>query len=417
MPTEFSSRKALLIGINYIGSKNQLEGCINDAKNIKKVLVDKFGFREHEIQLLTEDHGLMPTKKNIVASIKSLYEDAGPNSLRVFHYSGHGTQVHDETGTEPDGKNEAICPVDCMDEPWPARLIVDDDLHKLLYDGCPDGVSAFCFFDCCHSGTVMDLGSSDDPVAARANEGASIEGLPGGPGRHLPPPDEVKQKMVDAKLKANRWPTGQKQKLKIVPHTGQYSSKNLWTFSGCQDNQTSADATIGSTSQGAATWSLLTTLKERNFNVSCHDLLEGMRAQLRKGSYSQIPALSCQDPSLYRFQYLGNAPVTSYLGNAPLSPLKSTSSLPAPSYQADTGADTQAENELTRFVTNSLKDMQGNVTSLSAQMFLGMDQMDALMDDLEKSLGHLVADTSVDNAAEHHGPLSLATSPHAAHRA
>lgn len=32
-------RKALLVGINYIGTKNQLKGCINDANNIRRFLM------------------------------------------------------------------------------------------------------------------------------------------------------------------------------------------------------------------------------------------------------------------------------------------------------------------------------------------------------------------------------------------
>lgn len=37
-------RKALLIGINYYGTKHQLNGCINDVMNMRDYLVRDRGF-------------------------------------------------------------------------------------------------------------------------------------------------------------------------------------------------------------------------------------------------------------------------------------------------------------------------------------------------------------------------------------
>ena len=37
-------KKALIIGINYFGSKHQLNGCINDAMNIRNFLIQDRGF-------------------------------------------------------------------------------------------------------------------------------------------------------------------------------------------------------------------------------------------------------------------------------------------------------------------------------------------------------------------------------------
>ena len=36
-------KKALLIGINYIGQRGELKGCINDVHNIKDLLMSRFG--------------------------------------------------------------------------------------------------------------------------------------------------------------------------------------------------------------------------------------------------------------------------------------------------------------------------------------------------------------------------------------
>merc|ERR1712196_419297 len=42
-------KKALLIGINYIGSQHSLQGCINDVKHERNVLTAHFGFPDEDI--------------------------------------------------------------------------------------------------------------------------------------------------------------------------------------------------------------------------------------------------------------------------------------------------------------------------------------------------------------------------------
>lgn len=46
------TKRALLIGINYIGQQGQLSGCHNDVGNIKKYLVETEGFEESNIHIL-----------------------------------------------------------------------------------------------------------------------------------------------------------------------------------------------------------------------------------------------------------------------------------------------------------------------------------------------------------------------------
>lgn len=80
-------RKALLIGINYFGSKHQLNGCINDAMNIREYLVRDRGFSPapHDMVIMTdapENRGTAfePTGANMMAVsypryLISLYPD------------------------------------------------------------------------------------------------------------------------------------------------------------------------------------------------------------------------------------------------------------------------------------------------------------------------------------------------------
>jgi hypothetical protein len=68
-------RKALLIGINYFGTKHQLNGCINDAMNIRDYLVRDRGFspQHHDMVMMTdapESKGtpFEPTGANMMAA-------------------------------------------------------------------------------------------------------------------------------------------------------------------------------------------------------------------------------------------------------------------------------------------------------------------------------------------------------------
>mgnify|MGYP003476682216 CR=1 FL=1 len=64
VPHGSGRRRALLIGINYVGQKGALTACHNDCNNIKEYLENVHGFREEEMLILMDDgrHPL-PTKK------------------------------------------------------------------------------------------------------------------------------------------------------------------------------------------------------------------------------------------------------------------------------------------------------------------------------------------------------------------
>jgi 5,10-methenyltetrahydromethanopterin hydrogenase len=147
--------KALLIGINYSNTKNELRGCINDVKNIKNLLMNFYNFKEENILILTDDNTdkkLLPTHDNIINGIKWLMIDSKPHSNLVLHYSGHGDQKFDYNGDEEDGKDEVIIPSD-----YNKKGEIRDDTMKNIIDLIPDGAKLMAIYDCCHSGTIIDL--------------------------------------------------------------------------------------------------------------------------------------------------------------------------------------------------------------------------------------------------------------------
>ncbi|ODM14811.1 Metacaspase-1B [Aspergillus cristatus] len=149
-------RRALLIGINYLGQPNQLKGCINDVANMSTFLHEKHGYRREDMVILTDDQEnpmSIPTKANMLRAMQWLVRDAQPNDSLFIHFSGHGGRTPDLDGDEDDGYDDVIYPVDYRT----AGHIVDDDMHAIMVRPLRPGVRLTAIFDSCHSGTALDL--------------------------------------------------------------------------------------------------------------------------------------------------------------------------------------------------------------------------------------------------------------------
>ncbi|KAH9059170.1 caspase domain-containing protein [Lactarius vividus] len=155
--------RALLIGINYASSARdegqgyrELKGPVNDAKEMKKALIELFGYREEDIRLMTDeeekrDSALWPSKANIMIELRNLVRDACPGDAFVFFYAGHcGQQQATTDPNEIDGLDEYI--VTCDHE-----IILDDTLREYLVNPLPPGTRLTAILDACHSGTLLDL--------------------------------------------------------------------------------------------------------------------------------------------------------------------------------------------------------------------------------------------------------------------
>ena len=157
------SVKALLVGINYTGTPNQLGGCIKDAQLTRQNILAEYP--NAVIETMTDDTSIKPTRANILSKLTALISSAKVGDTLMFHYSGHGGQVPDLNGDEEDGYDETICPIDFMN----ARVIkvngadvivdsqiIDDEIHEII-SKVPRGVKFFMLSDSCFSGTIGDL--------------------------------------------------------------------------------------------------------------------------------------------------------------------------------------------------------------------------------------------------------------------
>jgi len=233
-------KNALLIGCNYRNTTNELYGCINDATNIAQVLKNAYGFGN--IKLMTDDTPTIPSKNNILAEIKALLDNATSGDLLFLSFSGHGMNVKDKNGDEKDGLDEVLVSINF-------ELITDDELNRLIRKHLKKNVTLFALFDCCHSGTILDL----------------------------------RYQYLDS-TKSNQ---------NTVERKYSETAGNVIMISGCMDKQTSMDAYIKpmASYQGAMTYVFLEAIK-KNPTLSWLDLLKTMRGILRSANYSQIPQLS-----------------------------------------------------------------------------------------------------------------------------
>lgn len=230
-------KKALLIGINYTGTQNELFGCINDANCIKE-RISKEGF--NNISIMTDLTALKATKNNILNEFKNLLINSQAGDLLFFLYSGHGSYTYDRNNDETTGYDQLIIPCDF-------NAIVDDELKSLIQTHLKPNVTLFAMFDSCFSGSVLDL----------------------------------RYQYMDS-LNYDNYTENIKQT---------ETKGDVFMISGCSDYQTSADAFINNKASGAMTWSLLEAIKQKP-NCSWRELVKSMRNLLKTSEFDQIPQFS-----------------------------------------------------------------------------------------------------------------------------
>lgn len=162
-------QKALSIGVEYKELAERLPqwhlpAAHKDPQIMSRLLQEQYNYRPENITILTDAKGSnrLPTRDNIIASMRELVRDAQFGDRLVFHFSGHGSQVKapPEHVEEIDGWDEVIWPCDIKpdsDSEPVENYIMDDEIKQILVDPLPAGVRLAILLDCCSSGTGADL--------------------------------------------------------------------------------------------------------------------------------------------------------------------------------------------------------------------------------------------------------------------
>ena len=227
---------ALVIGIDYVKTPEiKLNGCCTDAYNTKEMLLNRFGFLNENITILTDDNTDITRESNtanIEVALKELSEKSKKNAkFIVVFYSGHGTQTPDEIGEdfEVDGK---------------------DELKRQFLDNLEENVNVLIISDSCHSGSMADLSWTYNSSS---------------------------KKIVNTKTKVDN----------LKP--------NIWQVSGCMDSQYSEELEINGRVCGALTHCMNKFLVK---GKKIKDIMNSSQGVCRKLKLSQVPILSCNKKEL-----------------------------------------------------------------------------------------------------------------------
>lgn len=144
--------RALLVGIDAYAGEHRLHGSVNDVMETKALLEQRYGARGDDIEVILDGEA---TADAVEAGIEWLSAPTGDRGPRLFHYSGHGAFVADESGDEADGRDECLVPVD-FDRRGPAkRGLINDDTLRRLYRNIDGANHLLLIMDACHSGGVQ----------------------------------------------------------------------------------------------------------------------------------------------------------------------------------------------------------------------------------------------------------------------
>jgi hypothetical protein len=241
------SKKALLIGINYYDTPSAgLNGCINDVVNIRNMLIDAYGYESANITMLRDDSAAnnKPTAANILKQLVSIVSQSASLGQIWIHYSGHGSQIYDINGDERDSMDEVIVPCDFTSY----GVITDDTVFSIVKQSkCP----TVLIFDSCNSGTVCDLAWNFNALSGT-------------------------------------------QVSVVKTNNSTIINPNIFCFSGCRDEQTSADIYNNSSAQacGALTTAFIESLRLNKHNVDVKTLYLSIVAYLKQMGMEQIPQFS-----------------------------------------------------------------------------------------------------------------------------
>jgi hypothetical protein len=205
----------------------------------------------------------------------SLQHWAQPGDLVMFSFSAHGSQIRDRHGDEMgDQLDELFCPYDMS---WDEGTYILDDEMAQICNQFRDGVQFEVIMDTCHSATMLK-GVNPHPSMKNMSEYAIQP-------RFTPPPMDIFMRQEGEELCMA--PT------KRIMRSLSTNDKILWA--ACKSHQTSADAYIGGSYNGAFTHAFCKTIRSAKGSISRKALMHTVNRSLNDAGFDQIPQLEGTD--------------------------------------------------------------------------------------------------------------------------
>lgn len=245
-----SKRFLLAFGLNYPGTDNELNGCVNDS-NYWCDLAKAKGF--DDVKVL---HNEQCTRLAMFDALNEVLAKATADDLVVDAYSGHGTTVPPNLQT--------LVPHD-FDWDNPGTWLTYDDLDHIFMPHEIRGVKIAAIHDSCMSAA--------DPLL-------HFRGLSHNPGhviknRFLDQPLHIKERIISDSFDRN-----------VLT-----SPRGAVLLAGCGKAQTSADAFIDGEYHGAFTYSLSVALSA-DPSIDYFGSVLKSRAYLATHNFDQTPSVA-----------------------------------------------------------------------------------------------------------------------------
>lgn len=258
------TNRAVVIGTNYTGSPYELQGCENDAVDVTAMLRD----RGYYVGTLL---GPLATKANILEALEFRVEASRFGDRLVVWYSGHGSNVPDLNGDEPDGRDEVWCPDDFQTN----NVLTDDDLNR-VFSKKRFGVRITVFSDSCYSYNVTRFARVYDQDRTP---------------KYVPPDAFLPSVSPEYARVVNRAYAG------VEPTVRAFRLPSATVLhSGCGENELSWDAFINGRYNGAFTRTALDILQayraQYGKDPSNAEWHRRIRAELPSDEYPQSPQMA-----------------------------------------------------------------------------------------------------------------------------
>jgi hypothetical protein len=277
---------ALLIGVDcYMPNRlpdgsyyKNLGGCVRDIGHVEAFLKDFQKVPEERILKLTaspsdedsqkpiEPTDKLPTRNNIIAAFRKLGEIAPAASQVYIHYSGHGGRaktVFPEI-KEPDGIDEGLVPTDIGTTE--GQYLRDLDLAQLLKELVDKDLTVTVILDCCHSG-----GATRGDVEIRGMN--IVDDKPLLPGQEI---------------------VIQLEGIRGLKPEGLPASEDYVAIAACRQNEYAYEYAFNRETgerNGALTYWLLDTLRQKNAGQTYRDVFDRLNAKIRTQFSQQTPML------------------------------------------------------------------------------------------------------------------------------
>lgn len=305
------SIRALLVGINRY-QKLPLRGCVNDVGLMQSLLRDLYGVADSQIRVLLDDDA---TVAAITDGLRWLAAadpaDTSAPPVRLFHFSGHGIQIADTTGTEPDGKTEALAPIDYQT----AGALTDDTL-RAMYDQFDPAHHLLLSMDCCHSGDIHFAPEADivyrflepdEAEATRIREAAWSY--------QTRRTEHLQQAEADLRGRGVAGPdlrtAMQQAEAAFDQRTAARAARDTAILlAAARADQLAADARFEQNYYGALSFHLHQILRVMQGTITYAELILRLREQLLSERFSQIPQLVGNAARLQDLFLLGTTPRT-----------------------------------------------------------------------------------------------------------